>query len=349
MRTFHSEGHRLHAPAAEFSGARWVEPYERPARVASVLGRLAERGFAAPLDPGPADLAAVEAVHDADYLAFLRSAHAEWRAAGRGGDMVPAGAPVRGMRPDRPPRSIDGRLGYHALGADTAITAGTWEAAISSAASAQAAQCAVTGGERAAFALCRPPGHHATTDQFGGYCFINNAAVAAQMFAAEGARVAVLDVDFHHGNGTQSIFWERGDVLTVSLHGDPLDCYPFFSGHADETGAGGGAGANVNLPMPPGTDWDRWSEALSVGLERIRAHGAEALVVALGVDAFEGDPISAFRLTSDDFTRAGAAIAELGLPSVFTMEGGYAIDEIGVNAVNTLEGFLGNGPRIGAP
>ena len=341
MRTFHSERHRLHAPDAEFSGGRWVEPYEAPARVDAILRRLEDRGFAAPIDPGPADLTSIEAVHDRSYLSFLRTAHRDWRAAGREGAMVPAGAPVRGMRADRPPRSIDGRLGHHALGADTAITEGSWEAALSSAACAQAAQRAVNGGQRAAFALCRPPGHHATADQFGGYCFLNNAAVAAQMFAADGARAAVLDVDFHHGNGTQSIFWERGDVLTASLHGDPLDCYPFYSGFADEAGAGDGEGTNLNLPMPPGTGWWRWSEALERALGAIRAHGADALVVSLGVDAFERDPISAFRLTSDDFTRTGAAVAALGVPTVFVMEGGYAVDEIGLNVVNALEGFRG--------
>lgn len=341
MSTHYSPRQRLHAPAAELSGGELVTPHERPARVDAILRRLDERGFDAPSEPGPADMGPVEAVHSASYLAFLRSAHADWRAAGRAGDVIPAGAPVRGMRADRMPRSIDGRVGHHALGADTAITAGTWEAALASAASAQAAQRAVAGGERAAFALCRPPGHHATADQFGGYCFLNNAAIAAQMFTEAGARAAVLDVDFHHGNGTQSIFWERGDVFTVSLHGDPLDCYPFFSGHADERGAGAGEGANLNLPMPPGAGWPRWSESLERALDAIRAHGADALVVSLGVDAFEGDPISAFRLTSDDFTRAGAAIARLALPTVFVMEGGYAVEEIGLNVVNALEGFRG--------
>lgn len=341
MWVFLSDAHRGHAPAAELSGGRLVTPYERPERVDAVVQRLRERGFDAPLEPGPAGMAPIEAVHAVSYLAFLRSAHADWRAAGRAGDVIPAGAPVRGMRADRMPRSIDGRVGHHALGADTAITAGTWEAALASAASAQAAQRVVAGGEPAAFALCRPPGHHATADQFGGYCFLNNAAIAAQMFTDAGARAAVLDVDFHHGNGTQSIFWERGDVFTASLHGDPLDCYPFFSGFADETGAGEGAGANLNLPMPPGTGWSRWSEALDLALDAIRAHGADALVVSLGVDAFERDPISAFRLTSDDFTRAGAAIARLGVPTVLVMEGGYAVDEIGLNVVNALEGFRG--------
>jgi acetoin utilization deacetylase AcuC-like enzyme len=177
---------------------------------------------------------------------------------------------------------------------------------------------------------------------FGGYCFLNNAAVAAEMFRLDGAaRVAVLDVDFHHGNGTQHIFWRRGDVLFASLHGHPEDAYPYFAGYAEETGAGGGEGATANYPMRPGTGYREWSAALDDALGRVRRFGAEALVVSLGVDAFRLDPISFFRLESDDFADCGRRIARLGLPTVFLMEGGYAIEAVGINVVNVLEGFLG--------
>jgi acetoin utilization deacetylase AcuC-like enzyme len=256
--------------------------------------------------------------------------------------MIATGFPARRMPGIRPPNSIDGKLGYYALAAETAITAGTWAAAKSSCASAQAAQRHVAGGARAAFGLCRPPGHHAAIDMFGGYCFINNAAVVAEMFRLDGAaKVAVLDVDFHHGNGTQDIFWHRGDVLFVSLHGQPQDAYPYFIGYAEETGAGEGEGATANYPMPPGTPYGTWSRALDDALGRIRGFEAEAVVVSLGVDAFKLDPISFFKLESEDFTDCGRRIAGLGLPTVFLMEGGYAIEAVGVNTVNVLEGFLG--------
>jgi hypothetical protein len=203
------------------------------------------------------------------------------------------------------------------------------------------AQRLVAGGERTAFALCRPPGHHAAIDMYGGYCFLNNAAITAQMFLDDGAkRVAVLDVDFHHGNGTQDIFYERSDVLFCSLHGQPEDAFPHFLGYKDETGAGKGEGFNVNYPMPPGTPYSRWSKALKDAIKRIKAYGPDALVISLGVDAYKDDPISFFKLDNEDFTDCGRQIAKLKLPTLFVMEGGYAIAEIGVNTVNVLDGFM---------
>jgi acetoin utilization deacetylase AcuC-like enzyme len=175
---------------------------------------------------------------------------------------------------------------------------------------------------------------------YGGFCFINNAAVATQAFLDQGAsRVAVLDVDFHHGNGTQAIFYKRSDVMYLSLHGDPKDAYPHFLGYADETGAGEGAGFNVNYPLPPNTGYDRWAQALADACGKIQQYGPDALVVSLGVDTFEHDPISFFRLRSDDFRRYGATLGALNLPTLFVMEGGYAVAEIGINAVNVLQGF----------
>jgi acetoin utilization deacetylase AcuC-like enzyme len=189
-------------------------------------------------------------------------------------------------------------------------------------------------------ALTRPPGHHAGADFFGGYCFLNNAALAAQALRDSGAkRVAVLDVDYHHGNGTQSLFYERPDVLTVSIHGDPRTEYPFFLGHADERGEGDGFGHNLNLPLPAGTGFATWRSALMQALEHIGHYGADALVVALGVDTYEGDPISRFTLASDDYLSVGRDLASLHLPTALTLEGGYAVAAMGVNVVNVLEGF----------
>lgn len=340
MKTVHSDDHRLHFPQGELYGGELVTPFERPSRIEHVLARLKARGFAAPVAPDPVDMGPIRRVHAADYLNFLETGWDEWIAAGFRGEMIAANFPARRMQTARPPQFIDGKVGYYALASETAITAGTWRAALASAAVVESAQRIVSGGERAAFALCRPPGHHATADMYGGYCFLNNAAIAAEMFRADGAgRVAVLDVDFHHGNGTQDIFYDRGDVLFVSLHGAPEHAFPYFLGHADERGAGAGEGANVNYPMPPDTPYAVWAEALEDGLKKIRDFGAEAVVVSLGLDAYKDDPISFFKLDSPDFTDCGRRIAGLGLPTLFVMEGGYAVAEIGVNAVNALEGF----------
>ena len=341
MKTFFSEKHRLHFPQAELSGGEFVTPFERPSRAEYILNRLRERGFDAPVAPDEADRKPILELHDAGYVSFLETAWDEWKAAGFAGEIMPTAFPARRMQA-RCPDHIDGKVGYYALACETAMTAGTWEAALSSCASAQSAQKHVASGARAAFALCRPPGHHAAIDMYGGYCFINNAAVAAQMFIDGGAaHVAVLDIDFHHGNGTQDIFYDRGDVFFASLHGQPEDAFPYFLGYSDETGAGGGAGTTANYPMPPGTRYDVWSQALDDAIARTAKFGAEALVISLGVDAFKEDPISFFKLDCEDFTDCGRRIGTLGLPTVFCMEGGYAIEAVGINTVNVLEGFLG--------
>ena len=240
------------------------------------------------------------------------------------------------------PANIEGKIGYYGSSTETAISPGTWEAAYAGAQVALTAAERVRSGAPAAFALCRPPGHHAASDMFGGYCFLNNAAIATQYLRDKGAaRVAILDVDFHHGNGTQDIFDSRDDVLFVSLHGDPMETFPYYLGHATETGSGAGEGYTLNFPMPPGTPYAVWRQSLAQGLARIADFAPDLLVVSLGVDAFERDPISFFKLTSADFHSMGTEIATAGLPTLFVMEGGYAIDEIGVNAVNVLEGFEG--------
>ena len=341
MKTFFSENHRLHFPQAELSGGQFVTPFERPSRIEYVLSRLKERNFAPVIDPGPVDMAAVRQIIDPGFLTFLETAWHDWKEAGMSGEIIAAGMPTRRQRIDKIPNYIDGKVGYYCHASETAMTGGTWAAAQSSMASAQAAQRDVAAGARVAFALCRPPGHHATADQYGGYCFLNNAAVVAQMFRNDGAaRVAILDVDFHHGNGTQDIFYERDDVLFASLHGQPEDSYPYYVGYADELGRGPGEGTNLNYPMPPGTAYGPWSAALDDAIARIRAWGAESLVVSLGVDAFKDDPISFFKLDSPDFTDCGRRIGRMGLPTVFCMEGGYAIEAVGINTVNSLEGFL---------
>lgn len=340
MQTFFSESHRLHFPQGELAGGELVTPYERPSRVEYILRRLQERQFSEVIAPAAVDFAPIRRLHAPDFLDFLENAWDEWKQEGFAGELIPCSFPVRRMQQQRPPKNIDGKAGYYAIAAETAITAGTWEAAQSSCASAQSAQRQVANGAGAAFALCRPPGHHATADAFGGYCFINNASVVAEMFRMDGVdKVAVLDIDFHHGNGTQDIFYQRDDVFFASLHGHPEDAFPYFTGYADETGAGAGEGFTANYPMRPGTSYGEWSKALQDAVKRIKQFGAEALVVSLGVDAFKEDPISFFKLESESFLQAGKEIAALKLPTVFTMEGGYAVDAVGINTVNVLEGF----------
>ena len=339
MKTFATDTHRLHFPDGELSGGQFVRPFECPERWQHVVDALANRGFTPPELPRAMPDGLLEQVHDKDYLHFMENAWQLWQEAGYTSPALPSVFPARRMQ-QREPAHIDGKLGYYAMALETAITAGTWDAAYGSANCAYSAAVHVTKVNTSAFALCRPPGHHAAIDLYGGYCFLNNAAIAAQQLLNEGSsRVAILDVDFHHGNGTQDIFYTRDDVLFVSLHGEPRDAFPHFLGYADELGIAAGEGFNINYPLPEGCSYARWSEALSDALKRIAIYAPDVLVVSLGVDTFERDPISFFKLTSDNFTHYGALIAKLGLPTVFIMEGGYAVAEIGVNTVNVLQGF----------
>ena len=258
-------------------------------------------------------------------------------------DALPSVWPLaakHGFRTDAPPLNFAARLGQYAFDSGTPLMAGSWAAAREGAACALAAAQAMLGGEQFAMALTRPPGHHAGPNYMGGYCFINNAAVAAQALRDGGLpRVAVLDVDYHHGNGTQTCFDERSDVFTVSIHGDPRTEYPFFLGHTDERGHGAGEGFNLNLPLPRGTGFEAWWATLQTALQAVSDFAPQALVVPLGLDTFEGDPISGFTLRSADYLQVGRAIAQMGLPTVLTFEGGYAVTEVGFNTVNLLQGL----------
>jgi len=343
MKIIHTEKHRKRASQTELYGGELVPPFECPERIEHVIAELAVRGYSDITEPENFDLAPLLRVHSPDYIEFLQNCWIDWKAEGFNGEAIASTWPSRRMTRETPPRNIDGRIGYYCLASETSISEGTWEAAYASAEVALTGAKFIQEGKRAAFALCRPPGHHAAQDMFGGYCFLNNAAIAAQSLRDGGAKkVAVIDVDFHHGNGTQAIFYDRDDVLFLSLHGDPDDAFPYFLGGADETGEGRGDGFNVNYPLPPGCPYSKWTEALHDALAKINDYAPDALIVSLGVDTFENDPISFFKLKSADFKDYGEQIARLGLPTLFVMEGGYAVSEIGVNTVNVLEGF-GNG------
>ena len=345
MLIFHNPSHHLHAGRHEMFRGRLVPCHETPARLDHVLAELARRRFGELREPGAADMDLVRRIHSPQYVAFLSRAWDEWVAldpANAEVDILPSVWPNQGLRRDVTPTNFAARLGLYTFDAGTPLGAGTWSAAQAGAACAIDAARAVASGASSAMALTRPPGHHAGADFFGGYCFLNNSARAAQALRDAGVqRVAVVDVDYHHGNGTQSIFYERDDVFTASIHGDPATEYPFYLGYADETGSGRGEGANLNLPLPVGTGFERWRQALQQAIDAAAAHGAQALVVPLGVDTYEGDPISRFGLRSDDFLQIGRMLAALRLPTVFVMEGGYAVAEVGINVVNVLEGFAG--------
>jgi acetoin utilization deacetylase AcuC-like enzyme len=336
MKRFFSDTQTHHAPLRELNNGEWMDFAESPARVSSMLDALGK--VEPPTDHG---IEPILAVHDADYVAFLQNAHADWLAAGRKGDAIGYAFPIVARRKLDLSR-IDGRLGAYGFDAATPIASGTWDAAYWGAQTALSALDEVASDTSQAFALCRPPGHHSGRDYFGGYCFLNNAAIVAQRAVDQGlGPIAILDVDYHHGNGTQDIFYERDDVFFASIHADPKSDYPYFWGHADETGAGAGKGATFNQPLPRGTTWAAYAPALDKALEAIAGFGAKLLVISYGADTYEADPISHLKLTTQDMQRIGERIASLGLPSVTVMEGGYNIEALGSNVEAFLSGLEG--------
>lgn len=342
MHSVYNAEHGSHAATHEFFRGRLVPAFEVPARADYILQALQTAKLGDILAPVDHCRAPLERVHAARYLRFIEGAHAEWRALGGEGDAFPAVWPVRSLRSDVEPASFAARMGLYSMDSGTPLTAGSWSAAYAGAQASLTALDRVLAGERAAYCLTRPPGHHAGADFFGGYCFINNAAVAAQAARDAGlSRVAILDVDYHHGNGTQAIFYDRADVFYASLHGDPQTEFPFFLGHADETGVGAGQGFNANYPLPVGVANDDWFAALDQALARLAAFRPDLLIISLGVDTYGGDPISHFKLDEPEFRRMGARLAAFGAPTLFLQEGGYATEAIGRNVVAVLSGFEG--------
>jgi acetoin utilization deacetylase AcuC-like enzyme len=340
MKTVYSPRHYGHTGQVELNSGEIVPAFEMPSRAEHVLARVTAVGLGEIIGPDEHSLETAAKVHRKDYLDFLPTVWDRWTAEGRSGTALPFCWPTQGLRADRRPDYIDGLLGYYSFDAGVGIVSGTWDAIKSSHDVALTGAALINAGERSAFALCRPPGHHAGSGFMGGYCYINNAAVAAQRFLDLGAkRVSILDVDYHHGNGSQEIFYARSDVQVINLHADPMQEYPYFLGHKDETGTGAGDGYNVNYPMPFGTTFEIWAEALEAGCARLSEYRPDAVVVSLGVDTFEKDPISQFKLRSAHYPLIGAQIGRLALPTLFVMEGGYAVEEIGINAVGVLTGF----------
>ena len=337
MRVFHSPASLRHDPERYWRRGTPIPHPEQAARYA-ILHDAALRGGHALTEPDDHGLDPIRAVHDPAYVAFLAEA---WDRRGEMpglGDEILSGVFAR-PHMHRTPTGLLGLAGLYMADTSTPIRAGTWLAVYG------AAQCAVAATDAAlaeghAYALCRPPGHHAYADSAGGFCFLNNSAIAAvRMLAATGGPVAILDIDVHHGNGTQGIFYPRADVLTVSVHADPSDYFPFFAGYADETGTGEGVGFNRNLPLPPGSGDTPWLEAVEAGLATIAAHRPRGLVVALGLDASADDPIGALTVTRAGFAGAAERIARAGLPTALVQEGGYLCAALPDNLTAFLAAF----------
>ncbi len=338
MRVILNPKHADHAPPGEVEGGAVIPSYEAPGRFDAIRAALeAAGGFCFEELAKPSE-ACVAAVHDAAYVAYLREASVEAKRA-RDPAAKQLWPTVFPFGPN--PRATGTRAlrGQYCFDTYTPILPGTFAAALGGAnAAARAADLVAEGAERAVYVLTRPPGHHAEPDRCGGYCYFNNAAVAAERLSKRGP-VAVLDLDVHHGNGTQHIFYSRADVLTVSVHGDPAGLYPFFSGFADETGTGAGSGFNLNLPLPPGTGVKEYRPALARAIDAVRRFEPSFLVFAFGADAHESDPIGGFKLPTKFFAEMGAAVRELGLPTVVVQEGGYNLATLGGCVAEVLKGL----------
>ena len=337
MRVFRSPASAAHDPPLFFRRGKTVPHPERHERLRVLEGALTRADFAL-VDPPDHGRGVIEAIHDPDYVRFLESA---WD---RRAELDPNASELVVTGFSKPqmnarPKGLVGLLGYYTSDTSTPILDGTWTAIYGTAqAAVAAADDALTTGS--AYALCRPPGHHAFADCAGGFCFFNNSAIAAQRLRMHGAeRVAILDVDVHHGNGTQGIFYQRADVLTVSIHGDPSAYFPFYAGYAEETGEGEGLGFNLNLPQSPGSGDTTVLAAVDAALERIAAYKPAALVIALGLDASEHDPLSILKVTTTGFAAIAKRIASRPWPTVMIQEGGYLCDGLPKNLIAFLGGF----------
>jgi acetoin utilization deacetylase AcuC-like enzyme len=359
MKIFYSEAHRAHNPPFEiFEGGVKTPVFECPERMDRVLAALRKTGWAEIAPPEEFGLEPIRAVHAGDYLQYLENAFANWKREGgqSGGPefdspvVLPATFPPRRWNSKRP-ASLAGRSGYYAIDLNAPIVADTYRAALMSAncalsgAKAIASNASNANGEKVAFALCRPPGHHAGRDNCGGYCYLNNAAIAARWLAQtcgvlETPQVSILDVDYHGGNGTQDIFYDSAEVLTTSIHADPNWEYPYFVGYADEAGAGAGLGFHHNFPLPPHTDDDHYLQTLDEAIGMIQKFKPSYLVVSAGMDIYKGDPLGKFDVTTDGIREIGRRIEAMGLPTLVVMEGGYNNEALGENIVGLLSAFV---------
>ncbi len=332
------DGRQLgHAPEVYFRRGAAMPHQEQPQRAEILRDMLIGEGFEilAPRDYGTAP---IKAVHNPDYVDFLPDAHARFvESAGPEALAIPTMHP--GLRRGKEPRDIHGQLGWWMTDTSTPLTEGTWDAAYWSAQSAVEAAQEVMSGASAAYALCRPPGHHAMRDNANGFCFFNNACIAANQLATKYKKVALIDIDVHTGNGSLDIMYERGDVFFCSIHPDPATYPTFYLGHADETGAGEGAGKSLNLLLEQGASEAEVLVALDKGIAAIQDFGAEALVVSLGFDMAADDPLAAVQVYPDGFAEMARRLAAMKLPTTLVQEGGYLGPSLADNARAFLTTF----------
>lgn len=347
MQIVYSREHANHNPPYEFLDGRLVAYHESPRRAEIIREALVAANVGPFIVPRAYGLEPILTVHSPEHVRYLDSIYGRWVAAGGAEEgVMPTNFAVRWM--DRFSPDPLAEPGFRCFDLSAVIVEGTYGAARAAADVALTGAALLLEGVRSAYALCRPPGHHAGTDLYGGYCFLNNIAIAAEYLVRQNAggdggttQVAILDIDFHHGNGTQQIFYERGDVLFVSIHADPARHYPYYLGFANEQGSGAGTGATVNFPLEKGISNERYLSVLNQALETVAAYQPRWLLVSAGFDTFGGDPVARndFDLTTDAYESIGARIASLGVPTLHVQEGGYAVEELGKNVVRYLKGF----------
>lgn len=339
LRVIFAVQHRLHDPANAIIDGKRFASEDSPDRAESLLQAVQQPPFGPVFAPSDHGLPPIQSVHDPDYLDYLKSGYQlNAETTGQPGAVIPETFAPHGRR--RRPGHFNGLPGYYCFGVGTPLLEHTWEAAYWSAQCALTAADTVRSGERTAYAICRPPGHHADTSLYGGLCYLNNAAIAARFLqAGEQERIAILDIDYHHGNGTQEIFYADPSVLFVSLHAHPDDDYPYYWGTADETGEGAGLGFNYNFPLPQGTGDAAYLATLDQALAIVRNYAPRWLVISAGFDTAIGDPIGGFRLTESGLAEVGQRVAGVRLPSVIIQEGGYLVQRLGENAAAFLHPF----------
>lgn len=334
---FYDPAQYAHDPVHFLSTGRVASNPEKPERITHLLNGLKKLNIE-PMKSKDFGLGPIARVHSSEYIEFLKTIYKRWQEAPDTSSEV-----IPNIHPNKHgasyPKAAIGQAGYHMADTACPISADTFEAVYWSAQTAINTAQSVIDGNKIAYGLCRPPGHHAFTDVAGGFCFFNNSAVAAAHTTSNGLRTAIVDVDLHHGNGTQGIFYDTSDVLTVSIHADPSHFYPFFWGHADERGEGKGLGANLNLPLALGAGDNEFLAALDVALDRVKSFGADIVIIALGLDAFEGDPFAGLAVSTEGFSQIAAKFAKLDLPLVVIQEGGYICPELGDNLHSFLTGL----------
>lgn len=340
--TFYSNAHLNHSPQIEFLHGQNVPYFEKTSRIENIRKALQAADLINLREPEKsADVAVIEQAHDAGMIDYLRNVSANVE------DRIRDSFSIYHMEDEIkgdnyfyesifPPVPSPNFYIYDSV---SPIGKGTYDAVMMSATLAVESAEVVLNGEKQAFALCRPPGHHAGRRSMGGYCYFNNASIAAYQLKKLG-NVAILDIDYHHGNGTQDIFWDDPEVLVVNIHADPKMDYPYYAGHAREQGGGSAVGTNLNLPLPHGVDADQYLETFRQAVRRILQFQPSALVVSLGFDTYQGDPIGLFSLDIPHYETLGREISALGLPTVYIQEGGYAIDQLGEMAVSFFRGVL---------